>query len=59
MEFKIYKKIVSREGKSVRYDEIILECEGSGKEEDPIIIEPSDNLPDGFHIFIFVLFFSA
>lgn len=35
----------------VSYEEILLDCVGSGNEEDPAIIEPSEYLPDSFSIF--------
>jgi len=48
MKIVIYKDFFKKEWKK---KEIEIECNGSGTEEDPIVIESSENLPRSFEIF--------
>ncbi len=48
MKFTIARLVVTFRARNLVRLEI--ECKGSGTEEDPLIIEPSESLPDSFHI---------
>jgi hypothetical protein len=48
MKIKIYKKIFSL--KWYFFKEIELECKGEGTEQNPIIIEPTLDLPQDFDV---------
>lgn len=48
MKIIVYKDYFKKEWKK---KEIELEFKGSGTEEDPIVIESSENLPRSFEIF--------
>ncbi|MFW9879445.1 MAG: hypothetical protein ACFFG0_40730 [Candidatus Thorarchaeota archaeon] len=48
MKIKIYREVYLL--RSSIFREIEIECKGNGTKKDPAILEPSEDLPDDFHI---------